>query len=175
MTIQKTPSQSGCKWVEECIELCDANPVFVDEYGVRATFLNPRRKQIRKIRYDGCYNKNAGVQADFIVSLPGVVDIVVELKGSHTNLKHALKQVVNTLEDWLLDSKCAAKLAALIVYGAIQTRDELPRRRPKAISSVQAVQWDFRSIFKDRILLFVHESGEKQFRFNDFLRRRDAN
>jgi len=81
---------------------------------------------------------------------------------------------VNTLEDWQLDPKCAAKLAALIVYGAIQTRDELPRRRPKAISSVQAVHWDFRSIFKGRILLFVHESGEKQFKFNDFLRKPNA-
>lgn len=175
MTIQKTPSQFGCEWVEECIELCDVDPVFVDEYGVRATFLNPHRKKIRKIHYDGCYNKNVGVyKADYIVSLLGVLDVVVELKGSHTNLKHALKQVVSTLEDWQLDSKCAAKLAALIVYGAIQTRDELPRRRPKAISSVQAVQWDFRSIFKDKILLFVHESGEKQFKFSDFLRKRDA-
>jgi hypothetical protein len=176
MTAPKPPSQPECEWVEECIEVCDADPVFVEEKGVRATFLNPRRDQIRKIHYDGCYNKIAGIcKADYIVCLPGVVDVVVELKGSHSNLKHALEQVASTLEDWTCDPKCSAKPVALIVYGAIQTRDDLPRRRPKANSSIQCMEGEFRSRFKGRFHLFVHESGEKKFRFSDFLRKHNAN
>jgi hypothetical protein len=175
MTIPKPPSQPGCEWIEECIEECTANAIYVEERGVAATFLNPRRRRIRKIHYDGCYNKTPGdYKADYIVSLPGAVDVVVELKGSHTNLKHALVQVVSTLEAWRNDPHCSAKPAALIVYGAIRTRDRLPRRRPSANSSAQAVGSDFRKRFKGGILLLIHESGKKQFTFNDFLRKNDA-
>jgi hypothetical protein len=176
MTTQKPPSQPGCEWVEECIELCTAASIYIEEQGVAATFLNPRRRRVRKVHYDGCYNKVAGIyKADYILSLPGVVDVVIELKGSHTNLKHALEQVVSTLEDWQVDPNCGARPAALIVYGAIQTRDGLPRRRPNANSSIQAVGADFRRRFKGRFILLVRESGSEQFRFNDFLRKSSAN
>lgn len=175
MTTQKPPSQPGCEWVEECIELCTATSIYVEEQGVAATFLNPRGREIRKVHYDGCYNKAASAyKADYILSLPGIVEVVVELKGSHTNLKHALEQVVSTVEDWQADPKCSAKPAGLIVFGAIQTRDHLPRRRPKANSTVQTIAGDFRRRFKGRILLLIHESGEKQFRFKDFLKKSDA-
>ena len=175
MTTPKPPSQPGCEWIEECIEECTATAIYVEEQGVAATLLNPRRRRVRKIHYDGCYNKTPGIyKADYILSLPGVADVIVELKGSHTNLKHALAQVISTLEVWRTDSNRSAKPAALIVYGAIRTRDHLPRRRPSANSSVQAVGSDFRKRFKGRILLLIHESGEKQFTFNDFLRKNDA-
>jgi hypothetical protein len=175
MTVPKPPSQSGCEWVEECIELCNATSIHVDERGVAATFLNPRRKQIRKIHYDACYNTEPGsLKADYILGIQGVVDIVIELKGSHTNLKHASEQVASTLDVWQRNPNRWGRLAALVVYGAVRTRDDLPRRRPKAFSSVQSVENDFRSRFKDRILLFIHESGEKKFRFSDFLRKNDA-
>jgi hypothetical protein len=175
MTIPKPPSQPGCEWVEECIELCTGTSVYVEERGVAATFLNPRRRQVRKIHYDGCYNTVAGAyKADYILGIRGVIDVVVELKGSHTNLKYASKQVASTLGVWQGDPNRWGRLGALIVYGAIQTRDDLPRRRPKAFSSIQAVENDFRSKFKGRVLLFIHESGEKKFRFNDFLRKPNA-
>src|ERR1035438_2952784 len=176
MTIQKPPSQPGCQWVEECIEICTGTSVYVEERGVAATFLNPRRRQVRKIHYDGCYNTQPGIsKADYILGIKGIVDIVVELKGSHTNLRHASEQVASTLEAWQDDPNHSGRLGALIVYGAIQTRDDLPRRRPKAFSSVQAVEGNFRSRFKGRILLFVHESCERKFKFSDFLRNTNAN
>jgi hypothetical protein len=174
MTKQKPPSQPGCQWVEDCIEVCDGPSVYLDENGVQAWFRNRDRARVRKIHYDGCYNKTEGAyRADYILGLPGLIDIVIELKGSHSNLRHAYQQVVGTLEIWQGDPKRFPKLAALIIYGSIRTKDDLPRRRPKARSSVQAVQSDFLKAFRGKIRLFVHESGEKQFKFADFLRKNE--
>lgn len=175
MKIPKPPSQPGCEWVEECVEVCAGPSVCVDERGVQAWFRNPGRASIRKIHYDGCYSKTAGVyKADYILGLPSLIDIIIELKGSHTNLRHAYQQVVNTLEMWETAPIRYGKLAALIVYGSIRTKDGLSRRKPKALSAVQAVEGDFKRKFARRIRLFVHESGERQFAFGDFLRKNDA-
>ena len=175
MTIQKPPSQPGCEWVEECIETCTGKSVSVDENGVQALFRNPGQAEIRKIHYDGCFEIPEGVQAaDFIVGLTGVIDVVVELKGSHSNLGHAYKQILDTLEAWRASPIRFPRVAALIVYGTIWARDKLPRRRPKARSSVQTVLGDFQNQFKGKLRLLVSESGERQFTFNDFLRKSDA-
>jgi hypothetical protein len=175
MTIAKRPSQAGCHWVEDCIEMCKASTVCVDERGVQACFRNRDRTLIRKIHYDGCHNKaESGYQADYILGLPKVIDIVIELKGSHSNLRKAYEQVASTLESWALSPIRYPKSAGLIVYGAIRAKDSLPRRRPTARSNAQSVLADFNRRFKSRIRLSIHESGEKQFTFNEFLRKNDA-
>jgi len=175
MTIAKPPSQAGCVWVEECIEVCDGLTVYVEDQGVRATFRNPKRVQVRKVHYDNCYSQTHGAyHADFILCLPGVVDVVIELKGSHTNLKHAAAQVRSTLDAWALDSNRGPRRAALIIYGMIYKSDSLPRRQPKARSSVQTVIGDFKAEVHGKTLLLIHEHGERQFNFNDFLRKNDA-
>jgi hypothetical protein len=173
MTTQKPPSQPGCEWVEECIESCDATSVYVVERGVGATFLNPRRKQIRKIHYDGCYNKASGVkQADYIVGMPDVVDVIVELKGSDTNIKEAYAQVESTLETWRLNPIRFRKIACLIVYGRIEGKKKLAGRVPRANSMKDSVERRFLGV--NKALLLVRESGSEQFKFNDFLRKTNA-
>jgi hypothetical protein len=176
MTILKPPSQPGCEWVEECIEVCDGPTVFVDDRGVRATFLNPRREKIRKITYDGCYRKDEPEkQADFILGVVGVIDIIVELKGSDTNLRGgrgAGTQVGYTLEVWRQNPQKAPKIAALIIYGRIEGRKKRPGRRPRANAAKESVELDF--LRRNKVLLLIHENGRKQFRFNDFIRKSDA-
>jgi hypothetical protein len=171
MTISKPPSQPGCEWVEECIEVCDGPTVFVEEHGVRATFLNPGREKIRKITYNDCYCKDERVkQADFIVGKIGVIDIIVELKGSDTNLKGgrgADKQVEYTLEAWKQNTNRAPKIATLIIYGRIEGRKKRPGRRPRANAARESVELDF--LRRNKTFLLVFENGRKQFRFNDFI------
>ncbi len=171
MTTPKPPSQTGCERVEECIELCDGPTVFVEERGVRATFLNPRRENIRIIAYDGCYCKDDRVkQADYIVGKMGAIDIIVELKGSDTNLKGgrgAGTQVGYTLEAWKQNSQKAPKIAALIIYGRIEGRKKRPGRRPRANAAKESVELDF--LRRNKTLLLVFENGRKQFRFTDFI------
>jgi hypothetical protein len=176
MTIPKRPSQTGCNWVEDCIEICTAPSVYVEEKGVRATFRNPQRNPIRKVHYDGCYNSTLGVKkADYIVGMPDIVDVIVELKGSDTNLtgdRGADSQLEYTLDAWKVDSRRAPKIAALIIFGRIEGSKKMPGRWPRARSVIQTLPQYF--LKRKRILLLIHESGEKQFTFNDFLRKLDA-
>lgn len=172
MTTWKPPSQSGCAWVEECIEICTARSVYVEDEGVRAAFLNPRREKIRKIHYDGCYAAKKDRQADFILGLPKVVDVIIELEGSDTNLKDAALQVESTLEAWRQDPKHESAIAALIVYGRIEGNKKLPGRVPRTAAVILGLTSHF--LNTHRVLLLIHENGERQFRLNDFLRKRHA-
>ena len=171
MNIPKPPSQTGCEWVDECIESCNATSVYVEERGVGATFLNPRRKQIRKIHYDGCYNKTPNeLKADFIIGMPEVLDIIVELKGS--DLKHASAQVKSTLEAWKFNPIRFRKIVCLIVFGRIEGRRKKAGRAPRMNSQKESVEREF--LRTNKTLLWVRESGSEQFKFNDFLRKNDA-
>jgi hypothetical protein len=172
MTIQKPPSQPGCAWVEDCIEICTGDSVFVDDQGVRATFVNRRNRKVRKIYYDGCYAPKNGRQSDFIVGLLGTIDVIVELKGSDTKLKDAALQVESTLEVWRKDSRRESKIAALIVYGRIEGTKKLPGRFPRAAAVIFGLTAEF--LKTHNILLRIHANGERQFNFNDFLRKNDA-
>jgi|HubBroStandDraft_1064217.scaffolds.fasta_scaffold228978_2 hypothetical protein len=176
MTIPKRPSQPGCESADECIEICEGASVYVEERGIRATFLNPRHERIRKIAYDGCYCKEEHVkQADFIVGLIDSLDVIVELKGTDANLRGgrgADRQVEYTLHAWQRDSQRAPRIAALIIFGKIEGKRKRPGRRPRANAAKEAVERDF--LRRHKILLLVHENGEKQFRFTDFMRGSNA-
>lgn len=167
MSGRKPPSQPGCTWVEDCIEMCTDPSVYVEEDGVRATFANRRRKQIRKIHYDGCYYAGRERRADYIVGFPGTIDVIVELKGTDTNLKGAAQQVENTLDSWQQDRKRARTIAALIVFGRIEGRKKLPGRVPRAEAAISGLRAEF--LKTHRKLLLIHENGEKRFSFEDFL------
>lgn len=176
MTTRMPPSQPDCEWIEECVEICTARTVFVEDRGVRATFRNPSGKQIRKIHYDGCYCKvREARQSDFIVSLLVKIDVIVELKGSDRNLtgeSGAYEQVESTLAMWEEDENRSPRIAALIIYGKIESKKKLPGRIPSAFAQKLALEARF--LMTHRRLLLIHENGEKQFNFNDFLRSRDA-
>lgn len=167
MSGQKPPSQRGCTWVEDCIEMCAGRTVYVEDEGVRATFANPRRRQVRKIHYDGCYYRGREQRADYIVSLSGTIDVIVELKGTDTNLKVAAQQVENTLDSWQQDRKRARTIAALIVYGRIEGKKKLPGRVPRAEAAISGLRAEF--LKTHRKLLLIHQNGEKRFSFEDFL------
>jgi hypothetical protein len=152
--------------------MCNAASVYVEDQGVRATFINRKRKQIRKVHYDGCYSTGDGRQADFILGLTGIVDVVIELKGSDTNLKDAAQQVGATLENWKQDSKAEKTVAGLIVYGRIEGKKKLPGRVPRTAAVILGLKAEF---LKTReTLLLINENGERQFAFNDFLRKSNA-
>ena len=167
MSTQRPPSEPGCLWIEECVEKCNAQSLFVEEHGVRATFVNPKGRRLRKVHYDGCYAPHEARQADYIVGLVGILDVVVELKGSDTNIKGAAAQGEETLNAWKRDSKRAPALAALIVYGRIEGRKKLPGRIPRAEAVISGVVARF---LKHGTLLVIAESGARQYSFTDFMR-----
>ena len=169
MNTPKPPSQPGCEWIEECLEMCTSPSVHVEDEGVRATFDNPRKRTIRKIHYDGCYFKGPGRQADFIVGLHGAIDVIIELKRSDTNIKEAATQIEDTLERWKLDRKSEKAIAALIIYGRIEGKKKLPGRAPRAAAVILGLRAEF--LKTHNRLLLIHENGSRHFTFNDFLRK----
>jgi hypothetical protein len=66
--------------------------------GKSAILLNPDRAQVRRIRMDGCFAPVGAIAADFVVSMPKTVDVIVELKGK--NVDHAVEQIESTWTFW---------------------------------------------------------------------------
>lgn len=167
MNGQRPPSQRGCTRVEECIEICTGHTVYVEDRGVRATFANPQRRQVRKIHYDGCYYTGREKRADYIVGLPDVIDVIVELKGTDTNLKAAAQQVESTMDTWEKDPNRARRIAVLIVYGRIEGKKRLPGRVPRLEAAALGLAADF--LDRRQVLLLVSENGRRRFAFKDFV------
>jgi hypothetical protein len=94
------------------------------ENGKSATFLNRRGETVLLVHADrycrkgraGCtdcfFEKDQKV-ADYIVSKPGLVDVIVELKGS--DIMAAVEQIVATITVWRKNERYSGKIGALIV------------------------------------------------------------
>jgi hypothetical protein len=63
-------------------------------------------------------------------------------------------------------------VAGLIVYGRIEGKKKLPGRVPRTAAVILGLKAEF---LKTReTLLLINENGERQFAFNDFLRKSNA-
>jgi hypothetical protein len=157
MTRRKPRSEPEAADVEECIEYSNETSLHIHEKGVGASFLNPRRRQLRKIRYDGCYNRTTGRgQADYIVGFHRSVDVIVELKGS--DLKRALVQIEDTFEVWKEEPIRFPQIVCLIVFG---------HTFPRMSSRLGVIEREF--LLSHRTLLWVRESGSEKFKFGKLL------
>jgi hypothetical protein len=96
------------------------------ENGKCATFLNLSHKTILLVHADkycrkgrtgctDCFFEHDQKVADYIVSKPGIVDVIVELKG--TDLMAAVGQIEATIPAWRSHEKCSRKIGALVVSG----------------------------------------------------------
>lgn len=138
----------------ECIEFSNGTSLHVNEMGVGATFVNPKRKELRKIQYDGCYCRAAKLgRADYIIGYERAVDVILELKGS--DLKHAVDQVADTLERWKDDEKHYPSIVGLVVFG-----HTIPRMR----SNLGVLEREF--LERHRTLLWIRQNGEERYSFN---------
>jgi hypothetical protein len=144
-----------------CIETINHPKIRVSDPGTgkSAILLNPDRGRARRIRMDGCLAPAGSVAADWIVSKPAVVDVIVELKGS--NVDHAVEQIEATLRFWVrhVEYQEGQQIGAWIICS------EFPR------ASLRANR--YRESFRagGRILLIsTHNSEERPF--SDFVPRR---
>lgn len=138
-----------------CIEFSNEPSLHISERGIGATFVNRRRKELRKIRYDGCYCRAAGEgRADFIVRYDRLIDVILELKGS--DLKHALVQVTDTLNRWRGDPIHYRRIVCLIVFG---------HTFPRMSARLGALEREF--LNAHNTLLWIRESGAEKFSFRN--------
>jgi hypothetical protein len=139
---------------EDCIQtVCDSKPK-VEENGRKAVFLNPENAAIKKVRVDGCLVTGNSPRADYIVSKPGVVDVIVELKGK--DIYHAKDQIVATLSFWKAYPPFSKRIAGLIVCS----------RSPMSSSDLQVMKAKVK--IHHRISLTIDETGKKEYDFSAF-------
>jgi hypothetical protein len=139
---------------EDCVEAVRHSKVKVEEQGRKAVFLNPDQALIKKVHVDGCLMTGTGPKADYIVSKPGVVDVIVELKGK--DVPHARDQIVATLPVWRAHPPFSSKIAGLIVCS----------RSPLSSSELQIMK--AKALIRHKLWLEVDESGKKEYRFSTF-------
>ena len=147
-----------------CIESLRHSKVKVHDPGtnISAVFLNPERKTVERIRVDGCLAPAQQAAADFLVSMPSVVDVIVELKG--TDLRKAFEQVEATI-DFLQQRKNMNKQPPNSqIIGILIVCSEYPSRNPRIQRKRDALAK--RGI---RAMISTHNGGE--FSFSMFVRK----
>jgi hypothetical protein len=139
---------------EGCIQTFRDSKPKVEQNGRKAVFLNPEKVPIKKVRVDGCLIVGNTLKADYILCLPNVVDVIVELKGK--DIYHARDQIVATLLFWRAHPPFSAKVAGLIICS----------KSPMSSSDLQVMKAKVR--IRHRLSLIVDETGRKEYTFADF-------
>jgi hypothetical protein len=140
--------------VAECTQIVYESKPKVEENGRKAVFLNPDRAEVHKIRVDGCLVTGDDQRADFIVSKPGTIDVIVELKDR--DIYHARDQILATLPFWRQFPPLSSVIAGLIVCS----------KSPASASDLQVLK--AKTLKKFGLWLEVDENERKQYSFSDF-------
>ena len=142
---------------ENCIEKVNHSKVKVTDPGTARTaiLLNPERVQVRRIRMDGCLAPPGRIAADWIVSKPTSVDVIVELKGK--NVGHAVEQIEATRTFWIGHEEYVANQP----IGAWIICSEYPRATTKVARYRESLR------ARGTILLVSTHNGEER-PFSDF-------
>ena len=143
------------KWAASnpnCIETIRDSKVKVTDPGTArsAILLNPERVRVRRVRVDSCLAPKGSVAADWVVSKPRVVDVIVELKGK--NVDHAVDQIEATLKFWSKHCEHTTRQ----VIGAWIVCSEYPR------ASLKVARYRERLRSQGTILLFSTRTGEER-------------
>ena len=146
---------------DECTEKVRDSKVKVHDRGTgkSGVLLNPDRIQVRRIRMDGCLAPAVAVAADFVVSKPKTVDVIVELKGK--NVDHAVEQIEST---WVLWSKHTGHKEGQLISAWV-----ICAEYPRANLKVARYRESFRA--RGGILLFSTHNGEERD-FTEFIPKR---
>jgi hypothetical protein len=100
--------------LQPCTEDLSDSKITVKRDGRRATFDNANRTTIKRVDLDCWISSTDAVRADYIVSKPGSVDVIVELKGQ--DIAHAVEQIIATLVKWWKAPPFSNKIGGLIVF-----------------------------------------------------------
>ena len=111
----------------DCLEWLRVSLVKVPEENSKsAIFSNPEKLKVLVVYADrfcrkgragctDCFFEREQKVADYIVSMPKVVDVIVELKG--TDVMGAVEQIESTIPSWKAHEHYSGKIGALIVGG----------------------------------------------------------
>lgn len=100
--------------LQACTEELNDSKITVKRDGRRATFDNSGRTAIKRIDLDCWILSAESPRADYIVSKPGSVDVIVELKGKE--IGYAVEQIVATFIRWRKVPSRSSRIGGLIVF-----------------------------------------------------------
>jgi hypothetical protein len=129
--------------------------VAIIENDRHAHFQNPQRTTVRRVLVDGGLITE-GIRADYIISKPAIVDVIVELKGSDTG--RAMEQIKATRPIWTRHELACQAVGALIVRGH--------GVHPKHLASIQ--RWKDKMRKHDKMILIV-ETRNREYGFDEFI------
>src|ERR1700678_3791621 len=151
-----TSSMANRRWRSYAyIEELTDSIVAVRENDRHAHFQNPQRTAIRRILVDGGL-VTEGIRADYIISKPAIVDVIVELKGSDTG--RAVEQIKATRPIWARHQLAGPRVGALIVRGH--------GVHPKHLANIQ--RWKEKMRKHDGMILIV-ETRNRDYGFDEFI------
>ena len=140
--------------LQGCVEELNHSRVTVKAHGRAATFLNLNRAIIKKVDVERWLRATQGTRADYLVCKPGVVDVIVELKGKE--ILHAVEQIIATFTHWKQAPPCSEKIGALIIFS----------RSPERSATLDNIK--ARLLTKHGIWLEMGKSGLKDYEFETF-------
>ena len=129
--------------------------VAIRENDRHAHFQNPQRTIIRRILVDGGLITE-GIRADYVISKPAIIDVIVELKGSDTG--RAMEQIRATRPIWARHELAGQSAGALIVRGH--------GVHPKHLANIQ--RWKEKMRKHDGMVLIV-ETRNREYGFDEFI------
>lgn len=100
--------------IEQCMQEVSHPKITLKANGRVATFRNPDGCLIKKVDLDCLLAGSSPTRADYVVCHPGVVDVIIELKGK--DIDHAIKQIIATVAIWKGIPPFSQKLGALVVF-----------------------------------------------------------
>jgi hypothetical protein len=137
-----------------CTETKSDSKIKVEAKPQKAIFQNPDRAEIKIVDLDCWLARETGPRADRIVSKPGVVDIVVELKGK--NINHALEQILATHARWKAAPPFSHRIGALVVFS----------RSPERSAAMDDTRKRF--LQTHGIWLEMNKNSNTEYRFETF-------
>jgi hypothetical protein len=140
-----------------CLSEKSDSKITVKANGKKATFDNSARSVIKIVDVDCWTPASDGLKADYIVAKPGVVDVIVELKGQDT--EHAAKQILSTLAEWKKAPPFSASFGGLIVF----------TRCPQNSATISDIKARF--LEKHGLWLEMNKNSQTEYQFEKFLFR----
>jgi len=110
---------------EACTKSSKAQLIKAPAKGRAAIFQNPACEKYRVTVFDDCVDTGGGKRADYIITRPGFVSVITELKGK--NIKEAGEQIVATKNFLSAGGFAEPHVGALIVSSKV----------PLGVSTVQ--------------------------------------
>lgn len=116
---------------QECVKSVTHKKVKIEEKGRSATFVNETKKLFLVVEVDGCLvTGNHMPRCDYLVSLPDIASVFVELKGR--NVEHATEQLFASIGNSDVKKFATGKLAFLVMCKRYPRFDTFVRRAKNA-------------------------------------------